>query len=223
MNDKRKVYIDIDSLMDTKLQTLINISAKIAIEAMDNGYPDRPIDNFGKLSLNNFLYMYSKRDEELLLSSRPTNILEILLETVTALTSDLISIGINDGVEVVINTSAYIKMSEDTINLIKIGISESLDNIAKVTVMRERLSFNDMAEYECVFMSDGLTWLGEELSINLGTLSPTDTKLVIPTLINDIEYVNDSTYIKKIINGFSDIIEIIPIPTQNFSYSIKKK
>ncbi|MBE0438346.1 MAG: hypothetical protein IBX57_01070 [Gammaproteobacteria bacterium] len=82
----KKVLVDLDSILDTRISVLAKMNSDVASEFVSgDDYFNRDSDNFeklaeGRVKLDDFKDQYSKRDKEILAYSRPTDVLAILNE-----------------------------------------------------------------------------------------------------------------------------------------------
>lgn len=73
-DDDDIIYVNLDSILDTRLGTLGKIDPKLAASVLDNGYRDRLIDRFTGVDDAVFKDAYAKRDLETLKMSVVTNV-----------------------------------------------------------------------------------------------------------------------------------------------------
>lgn len=75
---KNGLYLDLDSLYDTRLATLESIDPRLAKTAIANGYYKRDEDVFPHVDKKTFRELYDQRGEDLLETAMVTNVLSIL-------------------------------------------------------------------------------------------------------------------------------------------------
>lgn len=86
---KRRIYVELDSLLDTRLATLIRIDEAEASKALELGYRERLSDVWSQLGLNInqdvYAERYRKRDRATLQAARPSGIVPMVHQLVGAL------------------------------------------------------------------------------------------------------------------------------------------
>lgn len=109
------IYLDLDSLLDTRLGTLAKESTQLATKALDSGgYFSRVSDTFPGLTKEEFETLYDKRDVETLKHSLITNVSFFLQRLVKdALAAAAVSDSKGDALTLVLNIHPYILADEE--------------------------------------------------------------------------------------------------------------
>jgi len=79
MAKPNKIYIDLDSILDTRLGTLLKLNEEAATKALEGNYLTRDRDEFNNVNLEEYKLAYSNRDFETLTNSKITNIFKFLI------------------------------------------------------------------------------------------------------------------------------------------------
>lgn len=87
---KRRLYVELDGLLDTRLATLILLDETQALKALESGYRTRDSDDWSKLGLSvqegAYADRYRNRDGETLKAARPTGAVPMINRMVNAFT-----------------------------------------------------------------------------------------------------------------------------------------
>lgn len=112
--ETRTLYIDLDSLLDTRLATLASLDTQAASELVSRGsnYRQRDTDDWttltdGSVTTEEFLEAYAKRNKETLKVARPTKAVQLLRQMSSTLVEQSLSEPDVDRIRVVVNTYPY--------------------------------------------------------------------------------------------------------------------
>lgn len=115
------VYIDLDSLLDTRLGTIAKYDKDIAISNLDNNdYYTRTTEDFIGIDKSIFDELYKNRDIDTLKESTITNIVFIIREFTLGLIKLVADHPIYDRIKVYVNTYPYILNNDENNDLIEI-------------------------------------------------------------------------------------------------------
>lgn len=164
-----RIYVDLDSLLDTRLATVAFIDPQIANDLLEDpsyGYRNRVHDDLGLLhpDLDNdeFHYHYNNRGVETLMLAGPTEIAWFLSSVVHKLVVDMINTPLLEELEVVINTWPY-ELRENEIRDLIHAISVYLGSGVNISVRHfphtQLYPATIKNEYGCVVMYPFADWL----------------------------------------------------------------
>jgi len=189
---KNSIYIDLDSLLDTRFSLLTEMSPKIAGEVLLNKqYFNRLRDSFPPIPEIVFKTFYKYRDNSLLKTAIRTHITDVLFSEVCYVE---LNPQIKEGVKVaniVINTYPY-RLTKKEIDDIKKSIRFTMGNIdfnIKDTYFNPyNVSLTDFKEFYSIIMYDGLNWLKYRIATNeFFNFNMPSTRLYIPAFLEKIE------------------------------------
>lgn len=181
------VYVDLDSIVDTRLPLLYFLDEELAAKfVIENKYNNRHIDEFEYVTSDIFKSFYRDRNKSLLALATPTNIMSLIksyyIETVT---NNRI-LGGDGKITIYLNIYPY-ELTYDEIVMLEIGLKEAVgDIIVKVVKMGpEELTPNWIIErIHLMIMYSGMEWIEYHVSnLNLIKEPLTLTKLLVPALI----------------------------------------
>lgn len=180
------VYVDLDSLFDTRLGCLYEANEALVPLALNRGYLTREEDNFKPLSKKSFNDLYAVRDKDTLKVSPITNCPSLLLELV--MNGLKLSIDSPDftGCKVFVNIYPY-KLSEEEISdilalIVTITSSKAIVEIIDLSPGDLTVKFADK-NLDVMVMYDYNTWIDENVK-NEGfkKQSLTDLMLIGPKI-----------------------------------------
>ena len=183
------ILVDLDSLYDTRLSTLLKIDSNLANEIISkNLYNGRLIDEFGYLTKKVFRFYYNLRGIETLKNSLLTKITDVIVAYLGHLKINLHEVNENKPITIIINTYPY-KLGRSK-NYIKDVVSKIL-NFSGITI---DITYDNLMSYEpfvleskynAIIMYDGLQWLYEYYSKyeNTNHNAPR-LKLICPALLD---------------------------------------
>lgn len=102
-----KIYVDLDSLLDTRLGILASIDVDQAARALGDNYHKRFIDKFPDITASEFKEIYSRRTADILPFSLVTDIFEIIHTTVKEAVIENMKGGQNLGHPLTVNIFPY--------------------------------------------------------------------------------------------------------------------
>lgn len=166
METVKKVYIDLDSLFDTRLGCLAEIDSKLVLEALDNGFLKRNSDTFSFLKKDLFDKAYKLRDIETLKLSPFTACHKLLTSVCVAMLKGSIDGPDITGVKVVVNINPY-KLSEveagDLLTLI-VEKTGRLVEVELVDIPFAELTISHCeSNYDVIFMYDYMYFLEQNI------------------------------------------------------------
>ena len=213
MEDKKsiakKIYVDLDSLFDTRLSTIETIDSKLATAIYSNRlfYDSRLIDEFDYLTNNIFKRFYRERNNRVFFKALPTNIPELLLTDIGYIIDNKHLTDESKPITIICDTSKY-NLSDEYKDKIK-SYLERMINTPYVNIIADDFSLMNKSpdyidsEFLSIYMYDGIKWLNEymmlwnpdELTINMP-----NTRLMVPALF-------DKPIVLKKVSDYIDILE----------------
>jgi hypothetical protein len=156
------IYVELDTLLDTRLGTIAKINPEIAELLANTDYQTRKEDKFEGVDSEAFKLAYSTRDEETLELSVVTNMIEFLSSMTVNLTEQGIVRPYHDGAKVVVNYYPYILSVEVRDELVAV-ISKWLNGLVPVEVVYitpAELTIGYCKEcFSIMIMYDYLSWM----------------------------------------------------------------
>ena len=232
MKTTLRIYVDLDSLLDTRGGTLCRMNEDEAIKLFHNpDYAGRIIDWFPGFDRDEFKKEYAKRDLETLKLSMTTFVPEII--------QDFCHRALNRGLnspftfepEVVINTFPF-NTSEGLNKAFAQALSERLVPPPKITFMHadpKSLHPSYIKErFNTVVMYDFINWIDDKVekeelkNVNLAEFLTFFT----PALIHKIDKnppENPAAIFEEIMNELSIVCKLIFIPVDVFSSVLVKR
>lgn len=107
LGQKQGIYVDIDSLLDTRFGTLVGMGQEVLIGVLDNGYFQRRAETFYGVEKEVFDEAYKKRDKSVLAQSVITKVLGFVNELVREMNTQAIQTPFHTGPKIYINTYPY--------------------------------------------------------------------------------------------------------------------
>lgn len=154
------IYITLDSLLDTRLGTLIKINNKFAFNVSNNEkYYNRQIDDFeddelGSLSKDNYDKVYSTFKNEIIHLSLKTKMYKFLKELCGILLEKTIATPYGSDIEVHVNIHPF-NLNDEEIKLLSKAISFHLNNLYSVKIINislEDLNCKHVKENYCAMI-----------------------------------------------------------------------
>ena len=224
------VYLELDTLMDTRLSLLFDIDKDMMVPYITSGkYHNRYIDEFGYLSVKVFRTIYKKRNANVLNNPSPTMIMDLLSDyCYEALHS---SKTFNNGkpINVFLNLYPY-NLTEESKELIRMGMVNNLKSEVNVELLFKPYDevtpsfIND--EIGLMIMYDGLSWVEHHmLNKNLTKTSLPNVTLLTPMLLHRKLMIKESelgTFFEDVEKNMAMLIGINFIPTKFFSVKKEK-
>ena len=221
------IYIDLDSLLDTRLSLLMNISPVLAAIAYDDIYINRSNDVFGPMSALEFRVRYKNRDKRVLHPPLPTGIIALLETHITHLRQDDILKGGDGDVKLYLNTNPY-EFSTHECSLLVGGLESKLPNGVTVEIVDDsELSVKWVKRnINTLILYDGIAFI--EKNVASGKLVPgylEGVELIVPDVIHTIEGVVPDRDLAM--NGLSTVlmpfIDLTFVTVALFSTHISRK
>lgn len=164
MKNNYGIYVDIDSLFDTRIATLYRHDPKLVENLLENDlYHKRDTDAFGNLKRSDFYELYNKRDESVLKESIRTEIITLIARILLEMEEKRIEMPFMQINQLHINTYPYKLSEEDKLEITEafyIFLTQKLAVIDIVYIPPLLLNPTFIKEhYEIVFMYDWLDWV----------------------------------------------------------------
>jgi len=225
MNDPLGVYVDLDSLLDTRLPIVYFIDKDMASSIVENKtYFNRIYDEFDKLPHCVFKELYNRRNKAIFNLATPTNILNKIKDHILSiyLLSELELKP--DFINLYVNTYPY-KLTMIEIENIRVSFEKVLP---KTKVVPIYVDDKDLTAEWCnknlslIIKYNGLEWLEYITSTQQHFKhSLLDITMFVPSLFlaPNYELTNDadiSNAFNKVENFFKQFINLKVIPTKEF-------
>ena len=234
INIDKGIYLDLDSLLDTRFSLLTNINKNfidLYFKQDTTYYDERLMNEFSYINYKLFNRLYSRRNKAVLKHAYITNIVNILVAELDLLIGKKLDSGVNPRTKITLNIYPYKITDEEAIkiknNLYKYIQSEFAD-IELINIKPSDLTLNYVdLNYNVMFMYSGIEWLDYQLTYN--KTSASDTKLYVPMLLFKPLVFKTAKDLEKTINNRDSLlklyIDITTIDIEHFNIlkSIKKK
>ncbi len=187
MENKKNIYIEIDTILDTRLTLLINLDKELAIDWVNNGnYHHRKEDTYSYLSNDVFKRMYAKRDKSVIKVPFPTKMLSFILEYCLKASNEDVDSGGNGIITVFLNTYPYDLSEVEEENIVN-AIHTKLPDKIDVEIIHEELVSPKWinSNIRMLVKYDGIDWL--ERNVSNGKIIKNNLPnviLVIPTVMS---------------------------------------
>jgi len=207
-SNNKKIYIDLDSLMDTRFSMLYNIDKDLLHTIYTNKeYDIRIINQFGYITSNIFNLLFTFRNKSILNISYFTKIFAILNVEIANLKQSLQLIDISQPITIDINTYPYILDTKEKENILKV-LSTLMDttsvsiNIIYINI-KQLLPSYVITEYISMIMYNGMEWFNYMLNTDkfFNNQMP-NTNLIVPALMHNPVVLKNITAYE---NMFEDI------------------
>ncbi len=185
---KRDLYRELDSILDTRLSTLLNFDFDLGKEWIEKGdYSKRSTDSFKYLSSGVFNILYRERNKATLLNPLPTPMLGMITEYCEKARVEDVSMGGDGLITIHLNTYPY-NLSTEELEFILSGIMTKLNNSIDIKLLHSdnisplwiRDNVSMMIKY------DGIEWLDRNIANGkLRKHSIPEVILVTPTIIQN--------------------------------------
>jgi len=111
-NPIKRLYVELDCILDTRLATISKIDQSVAKDLFNGSYKERNRDDFafltnGRVSNEEFIEAYKKRNVDTLQRARPTNILKLLFNIAKEIESQRIDMPDVERLIVEVNVFPY--------------------------------------------------------------------------------------------------------------------
>lgn len=188
-NDTENIYLDLDTILDTRLGTLAVMGDEYPIQALNSGnYHKRLLDEFNGISVHEFREAYAKRDLETLKRSVLTNVTFFLRRLIK---DSLMSAVIQQRVErmcFTVNVYPYDFTDPDLVEML-IGCirfhTYSTSNVHIVSIPDEELTpeFIDK-NYQIMIRYDWVNWVNKH-KVYFEKRGIPNVTVVVPELFYD--------------------------------------
>ena len=188
--DKKEIlniYVDIDSLFDTRLALLYYLDHQVAERLATSGdYYCRIIDSFEYIDSSLFKTLYRDRNKTLLNLAAPTNILTLVKDYYVELSTNASMVGNNEPIKLYLNIHRYdLNISEQTILEDSLcayipGLSVKIIDLPDIDITPTWINAN----ISVMFMYNGMGWLELHTStLELISRPLPDVILLAPALV----------------------------------------
>lgn len=225
---RKQIYIDIDSLLDTRLGILTEYFPQVAGNILFNldKYYNRLRDDFYPIGNTTFKYFYSKRNKDTLKLSKLTNIMEVIIEEIGFVEFNLEIKNLVNKAEVVLNLFPYefTEKEKEKLELIIYNLVKHIPFDLKIINKNPlELDKTELEKYYAIIMYSGMEWLKYKIAtreITNGEIL--EARLYIPLQLDIINLqpnkIEESiNYLTKTMRYFTDLRI-----TENRYFSIKK-
>jgi len=221
---KGNIYVDLDSIFDTRISVLSFLDKNVALEMLDSKYYDiRLYDEFSYINNKLFYRFYNKRNNNVLNYSYITEIIDMVAVEASILVGNRIESGVGGDIKVIINKHPY-KISEEDekriINAVNFYIDSDRVNIEIIDKSKYdiTLSYVDNT-FSTMFMYDGNDWLEYQMA-NIPT-SASLTKLYVPALIKNPTIFSKKEDLETVFESrdkvYEPFINMTTLPTKLFN------
>ena len=159
---KKNIYVELDSVVDTRLSTLYFLSPTIGEQEVQSGrYRRRIRDNFGPISYDIFRRYYNSRSKAVLEYGLPTYVVDLVKTHYGDLITDITQIELEEDVKIFINIFPYDLLEEEQEVIIKM-FKEYIDDCEIEIIYKSPKDLTPkwvLDNVGCMFMYDALPWL----------------------------------------------------------------
>jgi len=230
LNVKSGVYVDLDSLMDTRFSTLSAIDKDMLYKIIDDdSYYHRVHDEFDYINNIMFKELYSKRNKMTLLRSKPTKILELIATEIIILESKQIEANEIPLLTVTVNTYPYTLKEEEmkmfTIVIKKLCLNNKIE-VAYINIPPKLLTLSFIGiNFSVVIMYEYSEWLDYQISMKSG--SAESTVLYVPSLMGNAVKIKKDKDLEDMFNAYSELfgayVSLRHIPVESYSIQSQRK
>lgn len=224
-NEILNVYVDIDSVMDTRLPLIYFIDEELANKiTTDGSYYNRFIDEFDYITSNIFSPLYKDRNKTLLSLATPTHIMKLIKEYINEVVYSDKSIDGTGEVKLYFNIYPY-ALTLTEIAYMEAGLVKTLPGIdIKIVSMKQSEVTPKWinANVSIMIMYKGIEWV----ELHTSTLDLIKCPLVDVTMLTPALILGNKAAIKSVDNGdefFNEIesklttlIKIKMLPVNDF-------
>lgn len=203
----RNIYVDLDSIFDTRLAILDKIDPRYSILVYEAGFPNRTEDAFPKISKELFKELFDKRDSELLSRSLMTNVFNMVKSHVKENIQRMSSTPGGNNLEIFVNIWPYNLSKEGAEIIIKpfYEIEKDRVNVHALNIDPKELSASWFGQkFSFIVMYDYMRWLSNILN-DPATIKHRlpKTTLIAPKLFLN-ETLNEREYQELLDSGAMD-------------------
>lgn len=222
----KNLYIDLDTIFDTRLPIVYYIDEKLATTIVENNkYHYRVIDEFDYLTKDIFTAFYRNRNKTLLTLATPTNILRLVYKYYTeVITSNKIH-GVDEPLKIYLNIYPYELNVVETYNIangIKSMISSDI-NVMTINMSPEEVTPTWLLEnVAAIFMYHGMDWIERHTAnFNIINNPMLDVGMMVPAIISGnkkkIKDVDYTEFFEEIEKSLSTLVKLKFLPAKDFS------
>lgn len=223
---KNDIYMNLDSLLDTRLSLLFDFDKKLFNDLLKDGdikyYLNRITDSFGYIDNDLFKELYKKRDSKTIREPIPTHIPQLIKSYI----AESLVEHPKKRVKLFLNVYPYVLSDNDKIKIrngiraifngyLDVEIMDVPENLISVKFVYENIGL--------MIMYNGLEWAEYQIATgHLVSLRLPDVMMIAPKLYTTKIYKNDSvdksfTDLEKILHAF---IKVTFINVKFFSIKI---
>lgn len=170
MDEKIKgIYIDLDSIFDTRLGCIAEIEPELVKTALDQGFLNRKADVFSFLKDETFKQLYDSRNADTLKVSPYTQIFDILNVTCNKMLKNAVDSPDLTGVKIYLNIHPFKLSDEEIGDLLELMVdrTKKLVQVQIVDYSKEELTLSFCKKYfDVLFMYDYNNFLEYNVSKN---------------------------------------------------------
>lgn len=208
-----RVYIDIDSLFDTRLTTLLLVS-----KVDTASYLSRVDDNFVNIGEGLFKLLYSRRERPVLVSSNRTAIREMLVAAIMELKEKLIRGGSSGVIGLHVNHYPYLLNDDDKDeikSLVTSMVNDSIE-VSLVYINPREINFDDYSTY---LSYEGISLINIMIrKLDLPNNPRPSTVFIVPALMPDgIVGLERDTYFVGMMSAIEAFIDMQFVNVTHFS------
>lgn len=210
-NLNRGIYLDLDTLFDTRYGLIKQIDKTILIDMIkDESYFFRIYDEFKYINNVLFNFLYLRRDKTTLQQSPVTKVIEAIAAELMLLDDKKLQSGEMKITIVDINVYPYTlnEVEEKRIrNILNLLLLNNNIDIRFINIDPKDLTLGHVNErYTTMFIYDGLKWLDYHMAIKDGVA--TSTKLFIPSLFTYPVLLKNKKEIEDMLNAYSEVLKL---------------
>jgi hypothetical protein len=217
------IYVDLDSLFDTRLTTLTLIDKDLSMEEIKGEFFIRTCDSFKHIPHKVFDYFYKHRTVNTLKLSQLTKIVKLVMEFANNVSLNDKELGGEGDVVLYVNTYPY-DLNEQQEKIIKASL---ITYMPKITNVVTRFDYNVSPEWldryvSMIVMYDGYKWLTKNVANGKLKKNPLlDILFIVPKIIfvdgehteKDFEYLEKTMIMTTRLKMLEILNFCIPIKT----------
>ena len=220
----KAIYLELDSLVDTRLALLYSLSEKTAIEVLPD-YHLRRNDIFGNIPYRLFEELYKLRKKNILEFAIPTKILDILGMMVAEKRGDVRNIG--DKYKLYLNTYPYVLTKEEQDRFSEV-ITRFIPDLFVECIYETQYSltpkFITDKDISDIIMYNGLEWLEKQISLfNIVEHPLINRSLVVPAITNEFGIKVDKNLFLDTAKRLEMVITVIFVDVAYFAPMLPTK
>ncbi len=180
------IYIDLDSIIDTRLGLLNSIDSTLAARIYSNGYQNRHNDNYPMMHFLEFKERYRSRTPLVLKTPFPTMMLSLVQMQAMELSQENLLKGGDGVVTIYLNFFPYdLDKYEKTI-IINSMLIKMPKRVKIIDVFDESVSLEFVEDnIHTIIKYDGLEWLNKQISITKhSNINIHHVDLIVPDIIS---------------------------------------